>query len=167
MKCLWCALAMYLVCEKGVFFCLKVKIIVIYLFFRSGNEETNTVSKPMLLTLENVCQLAVRLCYIEDKGMRNVHWGCVASTKTGLTLLELQQPKPFPLHKRHADSSSNLNFSRLQVHAYLGSLSWIVSLYWIPVCPAEGKGAVRCGHIIPGYFRGFPQQLVLQRKCLL
>lgn len=114
---------MYLVCEKGVFLCIKVKIIVIYLFFRIGNEETNTVSKPMLLTLKNVCQLASRLCYIEDKEVRDIHRGCVTSPKTGLTLLDLQQPKAFPLHKCHADSSSNLNFSRLQVHAYLDSLN--------------------------------------------
>lgn len=63
-----------------------------------------------------------------DQEVRDVHLGCVTSTKTGLTTLELQQPKAFPLHKCPADSSSNLNFSRLQVHAFLDSLNGIVSL---------------------------------------
>lgn len=72
--------------------------------------------------------LPARLCYIEDLEVRDVHLGCVTSTKTGLTILELQQPKAFPLHNCPAHSSSNLNFSRLQVHAFLDSLNGIVSL---------------------------------------
>lgn len=50
----------------------------------------------------------------------------VSHPQTGLAVLELQQPKAFPLHTNPAES--NLNFSRLQVHAFLDSLSWIFSL---------------------------------------
>lgn len=68
------------------------------------------------------------LCYIEDKEVRGVHLGCVTSTQTGITILELQQPKAFPMHKGPAGSSSNLNFSRLQVRAFLDTHNWVFSL---------------------------------------